>query len=436
MTAPARLVFVQLNEINFDVVSRYLDDTDLPALRELVTHFDRVETFAERDYTHLEPWIQWVSAQTGKTFSEHGVYRLGDITHSELPQIFELLEARGLRVGAVSPMNACNRLKHAAYFIPDPWTQTLPDASGYSRRLTQMLRQTVNENAQGRISKRSLITLGEAFARTLHPSRTTQLLRLIVRSFGRPWLRALVLDQVVHMVHLQLLRRMRPDVSFVFFNAGAHIQHHYLLNSKHSGVSARNPPWYVAPDADPIRDMLVTYDRMLADVLALQRRGTRLIVATGLTQVPYDRVKYYYRLKDHSAFLRSAGVRFANVLPRMTRDFEVVFAERADAEAGIDLLCKIRMQRDGTPLFGEVDDRGLSVFATLTYPNEILPSDVAMCPGGRIDGFGQQVVFVAIKNGMHSGKGFAFVSPGMRAPLPKEPVHVAELFGLTLSAAS
>lgn len=436
MTPRTKLVFVQLNEINFDVVSRYLDDTHLPAFRELMTRYDRVETFAECEYTHLEPWIQWVSAQTGKTFGEHGVYRLGDITHSELPQIFEMLEARGLRVGAVSPMNACNRLKRPAYFIPDPWTQTPPDSSGYSRRLAQMLRQTVNENAQGRISKRSLITLGEAIARTLHPSRTMRLLRLIARSSGRPWLKALVLDQLLHMVHMRLLEDSQPDVSFVFFNAGAHIQHHYFLNSKHSGVTARNPPWYVAVDADPIRDMLVEYDAMLADVLALRERGARLIVATGLTQVPYDRVKYYYRLKDHAAFLRSLGLRFANVLPRMTRDFEVVFGERADAEACLALLPAIRMQRDGTALFGDVEDRGLSLFATLTYPYEISPSDAAVHPAGRIDDFGHQVAFVAIKNGMHSGKGFAFVSPGAPAPLPKEPVHVAELFGMTLSAAS
>src|SRR5206468_357450 len=111
---------------------------------------------------------------------------------SNLPQVFELLEERGLRVGAVSPMNSRNRLRSAAYFIPDPWTVTESDPSGFSRRITAMLRQTVNDNAQGRVSKRSLLAIAEAMVRTLTPSRTGRLLALIARARGRPWIKALV----------------------------------------------------------------------------------------------------------------------------------------------------------------------------------------------------------------------------------------------------
>ena len=72
----------------------------------------------------VEPWIQWVSAHTGLTLAEHGIFRLGDIVSHELPQIWEQLEESGLRVGAISPMNAKHRLHKPAFFVPDPWTQT------------------------------------------------------------------------------------------------------------------------------------------------------------------------------------------------------------------------------------------------------------------------------------------------------------------------
>ena len=65
-------------------------------------------------YEHLEPWIQWVTAHTGLDFAEHGVFRLGDIVARDLPQIWEQLEEKGLRVGAICPMNAKHRLKDAA----------------------------------------------------------------------------------------------------------------------------------------------------------------------------------------------------------------------------------------------------------------------------------------------------------------------------------
>ena len=436
---PSPLIFVQLNEVNCDLVARYVEKHDLPAFKTLLQTYKGFNTFAEEKYAELEPWIQWVSAQTGKTYAEHGVFRLGDVVNSpdSLVQIFEALEARGLKVGAISPMNARNRLQRPAYFVPDPWTDTPCDGSGFSRRLTSMLRQTVNDNAKSSVAWQSYVTIGEAGLRTLHWRRTPDLLATIAATRKRPWLKSLVMDKLVHMVHLHAWRMKRPDVSFVFMNAGAHIQHHYFLNAELGpDVVAKNPAWYVAPEADPVHDMLQAYDRILGDYLALAAKGARLIVATGLTQVPYDRVKYYYRLKDHAQFLSQAGVKFARVLPRMTRDFEIIFDTAPAAAHGAEALAQMTLERTGVPLFGEIEVRGLSLFASLTYADEIRASDVALQGAQRIEGFGQAVAFVAIKNGMHSTRGFAFVSPNTPATVPATPVHVAALYDLTLQAAS
>lgn len=429
-----KLVFVELNELNFDLVRRYLSTRQLPGFRRLLSSFQPVETFSESRYEQLEPWIQWVSAHSGRTFDEHGVFRLGDGAHTDFPQIFETLERQGLRVGAISPMNSRNALARPAYFVPDPWTMTPSDGSGFSRRLTAMLRQTVNENAQERISLASLLALAETGLRTLGVGSQRALMKLVLRARGRRWIKALVLDQLIHHVHLYLLKRHRPDASFVFFNAGAHIQHHYYFNSPHAQAASRNPDWYVARDADPILDMIEVYDRILADYLAMTEQGVSLIVATGLTQVPYDRVKFYYRLKDHAAFVRRMGIACREVLPRMTRDFELLFADEAECSAAAAMLASARVVRDGQALFGDIDNRGTSLFVTLTYPSEIQAGDSVSFDGGRLDGLADHVAFVAIKNGMHSTKGYAFLSPGSDVSLPREPVHVASLFGFTLQA--
>lgn len=428
------LIVIQLNEVNFDVVRHYAGKyDDLPAFKTLLNDFRALETFGEQRYEELEPWIQWVSAQTGKTYAEHGVFRLGDVvnTPDSLLQIFEVLESQGLRVGAISPMNARNRLQRPAYFVPDPWTDTPPDGSGFSQRLTGMLRQTVNDNASGRITKRSLSTLAEAVLRSFHHRGTTDLLRLILGTRRKPWTKSLILDQLLHLVHRSLWWRTRPDVSFVFLNAGAHIQHHYFFNAEIERKPSANPAWYISPEADPVRDMLKVYDRILGDYLALTRQGVRLMVATGLTQVPYDRVKYYYRLKEHARFLSLAGISCQRVLPRMTRDFEVFFDDNAQAQAAAEVLGAMRMERTGAVVFGEIERRERGLFATLTYPDEITPDDAILTGNGRIERFGELVAFVAIKNGMHSTRGFAFVSPDVQEALPAPPVHVAELFNLT-----
>ena len=437
MTAP--VVFLQLNEINFDFVAHYVRKfDDLPAFKRLIAAFQPLATLGENSYEQLEPWIQWVSAQTGKTFAEHGVFRLGDVVKApdDLTQIFETLEQHGLRVGAVSPMNARNRLRNPAYFIPDPWTDTPPHDSGFARRLTQMLRQTVNENARGRIAVRSALALAEAVLMSFSPVRTWRLLQTIAHVRAKPWTKSLVLDQLLHLVHMKLWQKTSPDASFVFLNAGAHIQHHYMFNADPVKGKAANPAWYVPAEADPVYDMLKVYDSILADYLTLQESGVRLLVATGLTQVPYDRVKFYYRLKDHAQFLKSLGMSVSRVLPRMTRDFEVQFASEQDASSAASKLRGAKMKRDGRLLFGEIDLKGQTLFASLTYPDEIQAGDAALFEDGQcLEDFAHHVAFVAIKNGMHSQRGFAFLSPNTPPhPYQGEPVHVSKLFDVTIAA--
>lgn len=438
---PSPLIFVQLNEVNFDFVEHYVRKyNDLPSFAHVLSTFQKMETRGEEAYEELEPWIQWVSAQTGKTYAEHGVFRLGDVVKApdDLVQVFEVLEDRGLRVGAISPMNARNRLKNPAYFIPDPWTDTPPDASGFSSRISAMLRQTVNENASGRISARSVITLLEALLYSFNFQGTSDLIRAIAATRRQPWTKSLVLDRLIHLVHLRLLQRQRPDVSFVFLNAGAHIQHHYMLNAEPAGARSRNPTWYVPTEADPVRDMLKVYDSILGDYLELQKSGARMVIATGLTQVPYDRVKFYYRLKNHFDFLKIIGMVPVRVLPRMTRDFEAEFANEAEAAQAAEQLGALTLERDSRSVFGEIERCGTQVFVTLTYPDEIKLNDALLLSNGeRLQDFGTMVAFVAIKNGMHCTRGFSFLSPN--APVSSSvdgPCHVARLFDVALSMAS
>jgi hypothetical protein len=423
------LILIELNEVNFDIVRGYVAPQRLKNFARVLGAGLR-RTSSESRYEWLEPWIQWVSAHTGLKCAEHGVFRLGDIVGTALPQFFEQVEAGGFRVGAVSPMNAANRLRTPAYFIPDPWTQTPTDGSSWSRALWSALAQTVNDNASGRITGKSAITLLAAllrFARPRHYGLDAHLLRGAIR---KPWQRALLLDLFLHDLHMRLYKRHRPNFSTLFLNAGAHIQHHYLLNSKLSPPSAqRNPGWYVSPQVDPLADMLHVYDAILGDYLDMD--DTSLVVATGLTQQPYDRIKYYWRLRDHEGFLREIGMRFARALPRMTRDFVVEFDSEADARLGELLLGSLTLSHDGEPLFGDIDNRGKSVFATLTNPSEIR-AGMKVLGGAKPLELLPNVAFVAIKNGMHASHGYIAAVGDVTQHLPVDGAHIKEVHDTVL----
>jgi hypothetical protein len=196
------------------------------------------------------------------------------------------------------------------------------------------------------------------------------------------------------------------------------------------GSKFKNPDWYISPKLDPFSEMLEVYDRIIEEYLADDEY--ELIVATGLSQLPYDRVKYYYRLKDHFDFLKKIGINFLDIHPRMTRDFLVTFDSMEDAAIAQNILNGLRISGKTEPLFGEIENRGKELFVTLTYPDEILGADVLKSESVNLKML-QEVAFVAIKNGMHQSKGFAFFTPGIAMLSPVDGSHVKGLYSTVLN---
>ena len=164
-----------------------------------------------------------------------------------------------------------------------------------------MLKQTVNDNASGNISFYSFLVILEIF-KTFNYKKTTFLVKLIFSSIIKPWKKSLVLDYLIHLVHLNFFKKKSPNFSTIFLNAGAHIQHHYFFNSKFLENFPKNPDWYIKSFFDPIEDMLEVYDKIIGDYLKLSKEGKQILISTGLRQIPYDDNKFYYRLKNVQYF--------------------------------------------------------------------------------------------------------------------------------------
>ncbi len=430
-TAP--LIFVELNEVNFDVAKMYIRQgvLNLPNFKHMLKgHF--IRTSSEKQYQLLEPWIQWVSVHTGLKFKDHNIFRLGDIVGSGLKQIFEKLEVNKYSVGAISPMNAENNLSSPKYFIPDPWTKTPADRSFWSQVLTSAIAQAVNDNAQSKINLKSLATFFIALLKFSKIKHYPIYLKLALTSRHAPWRKALFLDLFLHDVHLYALKKNKNNFSVLFLNAGAHIQHHYFFNAKplKNLSNLRNPSWYINEDIDPVAEYLTLYDLILGEYLKIR---SELIVATGLSQRPYDQIKFYYRLKDHKNFLSLIGIDFKEVFPRMTRDFLITFNTKNDALKAQDLLESLKTAKDGIALFKEIDNRGKDLFVTLTYPHEIDKDCKIKILNKEDILLLDHVTFVAIKNGMHQEEGFAYFTKKVSKFSPKNKAHVKSIHNSILN---
>lgn len=424
-----RLIFIELNEINFDAVGYYLGNgVPLDGFRQLLNEGLTI-TQSELEHKNLEPWIQWPSVHTGKRFDEHNVFRLGDFVNSTDEQLFEKVEKAGFIVGAVSPMNASNNLLNAAYFIPDPWTQTPSDDSYLSKSITEAIVQAVNDNAQSKLTRRTIFNLGVAFFALVKPTRYFPMMKYAIKALAKPWRKALFLDMLLFEIHQTLFKRRAADFSTLFLNAGAHIQHHYLFNSPFvSSPELKNPTWYIRENQDPVLEMLKVYDEMLLRLFKVP--DTEIIVATGLSQKPYDQLRFYYRLNDHASFLVKMGIKFTDVVPRMTRDFLVSFDSTEQALEAQQQLSEILVNNE-VKLFEEIDNRGKDIFVVLTYPSEIT-GETSVSYSGKESPLSDLVTFVAIKNGAHQSKGFAYFSNGISEFAPPQGSHVSEIHNTIL----
>ncbi|NVB80906.1 MAG: hypothetical protein HOV81_21090 [Kofleriaceae bacterium] len=427
----SRVISLELNEVDFELLRKYVDAGKLPTFERLLARYDLVQTTSETEYAHLEPWIQWVTAHTGLTFSQHGVFRLGDIVGKELRQLWEVLEERfGLRVAAVSPMNARNVLKNAAFFVPDPWTQTATLGPWDLRLLSTALVQTVNDNAQHRITVGSYLRLAAAAAVNVRAKNLRSYAKLAATSRTKKWRKALVLDQLLCDAFIGHCKKARPDYASLFLNAAAHVQHHYMFSSPFYRGELRNPDWYIEPGLDPVGEVYALYDEIIASILTALP-DARLLIATGLSQQPNHQLIHYYRPKDHLALMGQLGLSgITAVQPRMSRDFLVEFDSPRDAAAAQRKLEGF-VAPDGVSIFS-VENRGKTLFCMLCYTRPI-ERDFTISNGEvTLRHFEEQVAHVSIENAIHRQTGY-FLDTGLAKTGTRKPIPLTSLFDHTLS---
>lgn len=422
------VLLLELNEINFEQVLRYAEQGKLKTLAGLIEQHGLCRTTSEENYEELEPWIQWVSAHTGLTLAEHGIYRLGDVNRRPLDQIWEVLERQGVKVGAISPMNASNRCVDPAFFMPDPWTTTTITGKRLAR-LYPPVAAAVNNNADAKMTPAMALQLLSGMVSNAHfRSYTGYLNDLTAAARGRSWRKAMLLDRLLADVFVREVKTSNPGFASLFLNAGAHIQHHYLFNSSTYDGTLRNPEWYVNAESDPVFDVYELYDNIVARIRQVFPNH-RIMLATGLHQDPHGKLTMYWRLRDHANFLTKSGVPHARVEPRMSRDFIIFCDNSLQADEAQKRLAALTGP-NGEPLFA-VDNRGDSLFVEFVWSADIDSNFIYLRDNAPVHGLRDDVAFVAIKNGEHHGTGY-FVDTGRAAisasqfPLTDLPAHIAD----------
>lgn len=436
-----RVVQFELNEISKLAIDHLISQHQLPNFSQLNHHWFYATTSSEQQYQYLEPWIQWITAHTGKSFAEHRIFHLSDAARLAHPQIWETLSRYDIESCIVGSMNAVRGHTQGGFFFPDPWSKNGVTYPKKIQPLWDLISSKVQSHATTDIGIADLINglkicLGFKLPFSLYQKIATQFISQKINPLNK-WKLAGIFDLFLSKIFNHLLKSSRYGYYTLFLNAVAHYQHHYWRNFQPALFSKNVSSPDCTPHHDPMHYGYKLYDKIIHSALTLAKDpDTLVIIASGLSQQPFTAKENeggmnYYRLYQHQQFLEKLDVTPCRALPLMSRDWQIETNDPAVLATAKTRLAQLTVNRE--PLFNIEQNSGNSLFIETAITRAVTKDTIIQDQTGQSIGlFDDYFHRIAVKSGHHIGSGSLWLSQkplGFSADMP-----LTQLYPLTLSA--
>lgn len=435
-----RIIQFELNEVSKEAIDTLIAKGKLPHFSKINKEWSYLETTSEYTYELLEPWIQWVTVHTGKTFAEHQIFHLSDVVHLQYPQIWETLSAHGIESGIVASMNSLRGKTKGGFFFPDPWSREGTTYPNNIQPLWDLISKKVQSHATTPISFSDLleglkVCRGFRFPLSLYQRIACQLIHQKLDPFIR-WKLPGIFDMFLTQIFKWLLSISNYSFYTLFLNACAHYQHHYWRNFQPNLFNRK----IKSPDCrsyhDPLSYGLKLYDKIISLALELAKDAeTLVLIVTGLSQVPFTEKENeggmnYYRLYDHHGLLKRLGLNNYRVVPLMSRDWQIEAKSQSDLDQA-----KVRLSHlyvNNHQLFCVTQNTPYSLFIETSFTKSVGQNTQIMELKKPIGAFTNYFRNIAVKSGHHQGTGSIWSSTNL--PFGRHQIPLTKLYSFTLEA--
>ena len=435
-----RIIQFELNEISKIVVHTLIAKGKLPHFKQINEQWTYLETTSEYSYELLEPWIQWISAHTGKKFSEHQIFRLSDSVHLRHPQIWETLSAQGIESGIVGSMNAIRGETKGGFFFPDPWSKSGATHPQSVQPLWDLISKKVQSHATAPITFSDLwkglkICRDFKFPFSLYQRIADQFISQKLDPFMR-WKLPGIFDLFLTQIFKWLLSASNYNFYTLFLNACAYYQHHYWRNFQPELFNEKIKSPDCRSNHDPLTYGLELYDSIITLALELAKDSeTLVLIVTGLSQVPFTEKENeggmnYYRLYDHRALLKKLGLNNYRVFPLMSRDWQIESKTQSELDQAKIILSRLFV--NNRPLFRIIQNTPCSLFIETAFTEGVQEKTEIRDLKKPIGLFNNYFRNIAIKSGHHQGIGSIWASANL--PFDKLQIPLTALYPFTLEA--
>ncbi|HEY0042967.1 MAG TPA: hypothetical protein VGB62_00325 [Allosphingosinicella sp.] len=412
-----KLLVIELNEFNPALLREASTQMPLPNLNRILSmqHADTT-TADEVEHQGLDPWVQWVGVHTGRPAADHGIRRLGMTAVQAAPQIWQVAGQHGLRWGVWGAMNAPKgNSPGCEFFMPDPWSFEEKASPAELNDLLALPRYAATNYLE--------LSIGDAFKAALRtarfflpPSRWALAARAateFIRASGQAGVNVhtftTLFDYLSVLYFTQLRRTRRPDLSLIFLNHIAHLQHQFWVED---GKLDRN-----------MALGLRLSDQMMGLLLEDAAEDEGVLVANVMRQKKVAGQGYFvYRQKQPQRAIEAFGIGGGRVEQLMTHDAHIIFRNEKDADHAERVLRACRLS-DGHDVFYVEREGPLHLFYQLSFDHEVKEGVHLDTPNGAIP-FDQVFELICERTGAHEQGGDVFFR-GVDVPAK---LHNHELF--------
>ncbi|NQX94417.1 MAG: alkaline phosphatase family protein [Erythrobacter sp.] len=436
-----RALMLEFNELTPTLMDRFIRDGHLPNFERLRDQSHDFVTDAQEEPPFLEPWIQWVTVHTGKSYAEHQCFKLNDGSRYKERRLWDHCGAAGLSSLVGGSMNASfDPQVFRGHFIPDPWADDLGDypADAFKPYL-DVVRAFVKEHSgKPDISPMAMARFGSfMLANGLSIETMTATVKQLLdeRQSATKWKRPLILDRLQWDLFKGLYKKNRPDFATFFLNSTAHFQHFYWREMEPDLFTIKPDEKALENHSAAILAGYKSMDRIVGQAFDLIDADTALILCTALSQKPmltYEDAqgRQIFRQKDITQLLDFAGVtHMTEFVPVMSQEF-MLHCENDDEARTISQQLEALVFDDGSKVMWAAPIGEGKINAGCKVSSDPGDALVRSTLSNQTASFSQLFYpLESLRSGMHDPHGLFWLhAPGIEAKRHAEPVPLDRVY--------
>jgi len=362
------LLAIYLNEFNFEYLikgaKKYKCKSILKVLRLKKVLTYTKDTKQDHD---LDPWVQSVSINTGKSSKKHKVYKLGQRVEKNVNQIWDVLSNKKISCSVYGTMNSRLKInKYLNYYLPDPWNfrdKTWP-------KNLMGLYYLPNYYAKNylKFSYIKFFYYSITFFITLVlNSKISNLiidLTFSLKVMLKKGIKNYILFFLYDLIQLNIFNynnlKKKSSFSIIFLNSIAHYQHNNWNEKKSE------------------KYFFLFAEKIFLKILILKKQYKSIIVFNGFTQKKI-KSQYLLRPKNPKDFI-SNFIKFKNLEQDMTNGGFIFFKNKYQLNTGIKVLNKLYCKNkkvfeikkfDKNRIYYKINLKSLKIISKIEIENNI-----------------------------------------------------------------